>query len=233
MPGNITAAPSVSTGIGRRAVVTAGAVALLVVGEHVPLPFIEWNEIRFLARYGPAFKLLSPLALGVMPFFTAFLLVECVAEVVPRLRRLRHGSATERASLTRAASIFAVALAAMQGWGIATYLQTVRDTHGYPLLEYGLGNVLGVTGALVLGTVAAGCAAVLVSRHGLGNGFAVLFAAGALQTVLELGKSILLQPTGSWSDVTLVMGLALVVAVPLVAAHQRRHGGAGPHRNDW
>jgi hypothetical protein len=39
---------------------------------------------------------------------------------------------------------------------------------------------------------------------------------------------MLLQPTRGWSDATLVVGLALVVAVPLVVAHQRRLRTSGP-----
>jgi SecY translocase len=129
---------------------------------------------------------------GLSPFFLAYLLVECVAAAPPRLRALRHGSAVERAPLTLAAWALALALAAVQAWNIAAYLQTLRDTHGEPLLAPGAANLLGVTSTLVLGAASAGWAALLVSRHGVGNGFAVLFAGVAAEDLQ--GRGVLRTP---------------------------------------
>jgi preprotein translocase subunit SecY len=192
------------------------------MSERLPLPFLDRDEIRAFVHYGgDVVKQISPLALGIAPFFVAFLLVECVAVVTPRLRRLRHGSATERAQLTRAAWVVAVLLAAAQGWAAATYMQTLRGPSGYPLLDYGLESVLGVAAALVLGTISAGLVAVLVSRHGLGNGFAVFFGVAALESLVGSSRSMLAQPREAWTDASLLFGLTLLVIVPLVVVRLR------------
>jgi hypothetical protein len=220
--------PSFAAGLIPRAAVTAGAVVLFLVAERVPLPFLDWNEVRLLTRDArlPVLKLLG---VGLSPFFLAYFLVECLAAAHPRLRTLRHGSAVERAPLTVAAWALALAVAAAQAWSIATYLQALRGSHGEPLLAPGAANLLGVTSTLVLGTAFAGWAALMVSRHGVGNGFAVLFAAVAAEDLLHFAAFSARLLNGAWTDVHLLVGLALVVVVPLVLVHQLRHRGASPH----
>jgi preprotein translocase subunit SecY len=229
MSAEIAASPTGLPELARRAAVTAGAVALLLLGQRVPLPLVDDGAFELFTDYGWTPGSLSPLALGVMPFVAAFLFVELVAEVLPRLRVLRHGSARDRLPLTRAAWALAAALAAWQGWGLAGYLRDVPGVGGYPALEGGLVPLLAVTSTIVLGTLFLGYAADLVSRHGFGNGFAVLLAVGGLRTLLQVGQSLARQPRDSWNEATLLVGLALAVVVPLVVAHGRRLDGVvGP-----
>jgi SecY len=211
-----------AAGLARRAAVTAGAVAVLLIGERVPVPGVDWEAFRNLSGYG-AGPQLTWLALGLAPFASAFLFVELTAAVLPRLRGLRGGTARERLPLTLAAWALSAALVAWQAWGLAVYLQGVRDSFGFPLLASGLGPVLGATAALLLGTLALGCVAALVSRHGLGNGFAVLFGADALERALHLGRRVPRVPRELWSDTALLVVMAVLFVTLLVASHLRRH----------
>jgi hypothetical protein len=169
------------------------------------------------------------LALGVLPFVAAFVFVELAAAVLPRLRGMRRGSAHERWPLTAAAWILGASLTTWQAWGLAVRLQRLRGTLGFPLIDPGVAPVLAVAAALLLGGLALGGMAVLVSRYGLGNGFAVLMATSAVERSVYLGRFALDQPRAMWKDETLLLGLVLVVLVPLVVAHVRKHGpGIGP-----
>ena len=218
-PSSTTSAPA--SDLPRRVAVTAAVVALLHAGRRLRLPLLDEEAFLLFRGDGQMLTLLSPLAIGLGPFIAGFLLVETIAQVVPGLRRLRHGSARERQVLTRAAWVVALALASWHGWDHAIALRSMNGTSGDPLLAGGLAATASIATALVLGTLASGYAAVLISRRGLGNGFAVLFGVGAVEVVLRHGHTLLLQPSGAWNDVTLLVGLALVVVVPLVVSHGR------------
>src|SRR5262249_31728823 len=67
----------------------------------------------------------SVFALGVMPAMSAFGIIELVAFLVPRLRRLRHGNPEGRAKLDRAARALTMVLAGFQAFGISMSLKSL------------------------------------------------------------------------------------------------------------
>lgn len=223
-----TAAPA--SGVPRRVAVTFGVVVALFAARWIDLPLLDPEAIRFVAGPGGAGRaggLLSPVSLQLNPFVSAYLLVEVLALVHPGLRVLRHGGARDRLRLTRFAWGAGVLLAVIQGWGLATYLQSVRGMSGTPMLEPGLLPRAVVALTLAAGAVVTAWGAVLISWHGLGNGFAVLLAA---ETAVSLARGV---ASGAWGGGA-VLGetgrLALVVlgvVVPLVAARLARDGGPG------
>lgn len=73
-----------------------------------------------------------------------------------------------------------------------------------------------------------GWAAVLVSQYGLGNGFAVLFVALSMERLWRTGLSMASQAPGAWSDASLVVLLALLVALPLMATRRSRRAPSDP-----
>jgi hypothetical protein len=212
--------------LARRIAVTVAAVVILAAGRRLRLPVIDEGAYHLLGNLESR-EVLSPLALGLNPFVTAFLLVEVLSLVHPAWRSLRHGLAGRRA-LTRVVWGVALGFAALQGWGIAVYLQRTRGPSGDALLEYGLGPALALTATLVAGSLAAGGAAVLVSRHGVGNGFAVLLAAAVLEGLLRGARALLALPRGAFGELHILLALALVVVVPLVVARRRREAREGP-----
>jgi len=103
-------------GLLRRTSVTLAGVAWLLALERIPLPFLD-EELLLLVTGGQPSSAVTLGALGLVPFVSAFVLVELVALAVPRLRSRRHGPAEARAPLTRSAFALALVLAAAQGWG--------------------------------------------------------------------------------------------------------------------
>jgi preprotein translocase subunit SecY len=151
-----------------RAAVTAAGLALALIMDRVPLPYVDDPALRS-AHYS-----VSPVAIGILPFVVGYGVVEVVALLVPRLRRARSDPRT-RARLDRVSVALAVAIAAMQAFSLVESLQyaevlTVRSW---------------TTVALLSATIAAGssflaAAARWISRRGLVNGFVLywlLFAA--------------------------------------------------------
>jgi preprotein translocase subunit SecY len=142
-----------------RAAVTAAGLALALVMDRVPLPYVDDAALRS-AHYS-----VSPVAIGIMPFVMGYGVVEVVALLVPRLRRARSDART-RGRLDRVSVALAIAVAGMQSFSLVEALQhaevlTVRSW---------------TTVALLSATIAAGScflAAVArwMSRRGLLNGF--------------------------------------------------------------
>lgn len=109
----------------RRVAVTAGIAAILSAARWIDLPLVDGDQIRRVLGGAPG-GVLSPVALHLTPFVSAYLIVEVLALLRPTTRRLRLGSAAERLRLTRVVWGLAVLFAVLQGWGIASYLQTLR-----------------------------------------------------------------------------------------------------------
>ncbi|HET7825729.1 MAG TPA: hypothetical protein VFK90_10365 [Anaeromyxobacter sp.] len=227
LAGNPPAA-RITPSIVRRAAVTGGAVALVLVGERIPLPYVEADVLRPVLVGASARSSVSLLSLGLAPFISAFVLVELVALVVPWLRAVRLGSSSDRRPLTRAAWALAVVFAAVQGWGIASFLARLRGVRGEPVLEEGLGPAIGVVIALALATLALGCAAHLVTRFGLGNGYAVLIAIPAIENLLGFGRALLRSRSEYWTDAGRLAVLSAIVLFLVRLARPRTGGDGGP-----
>lgn len=198
-----------------RAAVTAGASVALLAGGRVALPLLDDRSLRSFIGAG-SLRALSPLALGMVPFITAFVIVEFVAAVTPRWRGLRDGSAQERGRITRAAWALALLLAALQAWSMVGYLGSVRGAFGEPILPSDLLPRLAVGVSLTAGVALSGALAELVSQRGLGNGFAVLLTVQLADSHARQAQRFFVQPAGSWSDASLLAVLAIAVVVPLV-----------------
>lgn len=150
----------------RRAAVTAGAVLLSFALERLPLPFTA--ELRQAMGPGAAGSL-GLGALGLRPLVMAFVVVEVVALVVPALRERRHAGWAARRPLTLAAWTLAVATAAFQAYGIASFLRSAQ-VGGLPV-ELGPAELAALGCSVVAGSVLLAGLAELISRRGLGNGF--------------------------------------------------------------
>ena len=142
----------------------------------VPLPGLDHAHLALTFPELAASERLSAFALWLSPVLSAFLLVELVALCVPRWRSLRNGGPQGRGRLLTATWKLALALAAVQAWGLAVYLERMG------LLADGarLSRLL-----VVLSLVAGTCSFVVLARWldvaGLGGGFSVLALFGFLR----------------------------------------------------
>lgn len=125
----------------------------------------------------------SVISIGLVPFITAFVLVELVAFLVPPWNRMRLA---DRAPLARAVSVLGVLLAMMQAYFIAVWMQHLGTAFGgTPVLDPGGVPRLLFILSLTTGSVTLMVLAHLVSRHGLGNGVLVVLGALLLTHVIH------------------------------------------------
>ncbi|MEW5739823.1 MAG: hypothetical protein AB1938_12905 [Myxococcota bacterium] len=166
------------------AVTGLGPLALWV-SHSVPLPGIDAGTLESLQALDPRSGLLARLsigALGLMPFVTAFVVVESMAALVPRWRALRTSGPEGRVKLGRAVAALGCLIALFQAWSQTQWLLSLGRV-GYdssPVLVEDASpfNALLITLTLVGGSAALLILASLITRRGLGNGWAVLLLSG-------------------------------------------------------
>lgn len=162
--------------LGRLAVTLLAVLCVLGLGR-VPLPGLP---PALEVPDGAAFTTTSVAALGIMPFVTASILVEIATLIVPAWRRRRAAAAAEPSTSDHFerrrrhnALRFGVALAAFQGWGIATMAAAASSD---PLGAPGSPSLTMVV-SLVAGSVLLLAIAMVVERYGIGSGLATVLAA--------------------------------------------------------
>lgn len=184
------------------------AVVLLLVwlARYLPHPMISWEGNKRLWDLGSP---TGPLSLGTSPLLVAFVLVEVVALIVPRLRARRRTDGVLRRQMWTVSLLVALALACVQAWGFAFGLENlawnVSPWGGYSdpaVLAPGWLFRLETMAMMVIGTGLLGLVALMLERNGLGRGFALLLL---LEAVTEIG----------WAGESLVHSLRVGALTPL------------------
>jgi preprotein translocase subunit SecY len=221
-----------------RLAVTVAALAVVHAGTSMLLPGTNDMMIVLVAGGGELDGQLSVFALGIMPFVSAFLVIEVAALLMPRWRPLRIGGPAGRARLTRATIILGVLFTLAQSWFMATWL--VNLAAGDPMSGYSPGLSLPpgpASTALLAITLAGGVMALwilagLVSRYGLGNGISVLLFAGITGVPASLWSMREATPenagAGAEAGITIaLLGIALCALIVVISRVLRTRAG-GP-----
>jgi len=199
--------------IRRLGVTLAGLIAYLAASRF-PLPFIDANAAYELTEtIATVVKpRISLVALGVMPFLTGFILVEIFSLLTPPGPRLRHAGIEGRRTLNRWALGVSTVIALVQAYGLALFFRRVT-TLGGARLTSAPAWLLALT--TVAATFAVALVAEMISRYGLGNGFAVLLVA---PTVLQVTEAVHDLGTSSPDNTPEARIMSMIWAALFVAA---------------
>ncbi len=211
-----------------RALVTLSALAVVWLMPLVPLPGLNRPAVE---NIGPdAAGKLNVFAFGLTPVFTAFVLVELVALVVPAWNRRRHAGSQARRPLLLATALLATVLATLQAFFVYTWLGSTGESQIMSGLLAGtdLGTEALIIGSLVCGTLVLVFIAEFLSRFGLVNGYsAMIVATWLVQTVHTLQRKPQPDlPTITSLTILLVVAACLAIALvagALLAARARLH----------
>lgn len=156
----------------RRALVTAGAVVILLIGLRITLPGVDAAAGRdFAARYGVA-ALFSLFSIGVMPILSGAFILEIVKLIFSRLRDWEAQSDRNATMLQRVWLGLSLATAALQGYGVASAMRGIDGLVPNPqgFVPIAVASFLGATALLFW-------ICLIVDRRGLVGGLWLLFAA--------------------------------------------------------
>lgn len=205
-----------STELIRRGAFTLGALLVYWVGCHIALPGIDvaaWMAVFDMqsggmlgqadALSGGALRRLSILSLSITPYVTSAVILQVLSMVSRSLRTLAADEPGRR-KLEQATVAGTVVLAALQSYGIAVGLESVGLVVPDPGLLFRLMTVLTLTAGTLLLVWLAG----QITARGLGNGVALIIAAGIVNA-LPRDIAVLLESSRQ--------GAIAPVAVPVVA----------------
>lgn len=195
------------------------AAVSVAAGQLLVLPGLEGAEELVGETTG-----FSWVALGLMPLLSAYFLVEFVVWVVPRWRHLRIGGPAGRAKLRKAVVLVTMLAAAVQALGIAYWLETA--TWELALDAYGAGFRMTVIACLLAGFGGLIALVRWVDARGLGQGLAVVTAAGILALIPALVDAFAKHARGgqvSWeagASLLLVYAGVAAATVAMLNAHR-------------
>ncbi|MFN3628812.1 MAG: preprotein translocase subunit SecY [Casimicrobiaceae bacterium] len=207
----------------RRLLFLLGALIVYRIGTHVPVPGINASVLEELFRSqqggilgmfnvfsGGALSRFSVLALGIMPYISASIIMQMAAFVVPSLEALKKEGEAGRRKITQYTRYGTLVLATFQAVGISIALESQQGL----VLDPGLMFRFTAVVTLVTGTMFLMWLGEQITERGLGNGISILIFAGIVAGLPAAIKNTLeLQSSGNLSILKLLFLVALVVAV--------------------
>jgi len=216
---------------------TLGALILFRLLSFVPMPGIDPAAMAALYQTqsggildvfntfsGGALERMSIVALGVMPYITASIVVQLGATLYPSWQALRKEGETGRKKLNQYTRYLTVLLTSVQGYFIAVGLESLGATQGIAaVVEPGMLFRVAATISLVGGTLFLMWIGEQITSRGIGNGISLIIMAGIV-AAMPRGIAQLLEGGRSGSmDATVVMGIiALVVILTLFICFMER-----------
>ena len=211
---------------------TLGALILFRLLSFVPMPGIDPSAMASLYQTqsggildvfntfsGGALERMSIVALGVMPYITASIVVQLGATLYPSWQALRKEGETGRKKLNQYTRYLTVLLTSVQGYFIAVGLESLGATQGIAaVVEPGMLFRIAATISLVGGTLFLMWIGEQITSRGIGNGVSLIIMAGivarlpqAIAQLLEGGRTGSMNPTTVIGIVVLTVGLILFI----------------------
>jgi preprotein translocase subunit SecY len=220
-----TVNPALKTGskyadLKRRLWFLLGALIVYRIGTHIPVPGINASALDELFRSqqggilglfnvfsGGALSRFSILALGIMPYISASIIMQLCTVVVPSLEALKKEGEAGRRKITQYTRYATLGLAFFQAIGIAIALEAQAGL----VLEPGIAFRVVTAITLVTGTMFLMWLGEQITERGLGNGISLLIFAGiAAGLPSAIGLTLEQARTGAYS-IPLVLGIAALV----------------------
>jgi preprotein translocase subunit SecY len=224
----------------RRILFTLAMLAVYRIGVFVTVPGVNRVEMSsviskggsssFLGMFnmfsGGALEQLSIFALGIMPYVSASIVVQLLTVVVPKLDQLnKEGEQGKRRinQLTRYGTLF---LAAIQGYFIATYLESLSHGGNEIVVEPGIGFRAMTVLSLTTGTAFIMWLGEQITEKGLGNGSSVIIFAGIVVAMPDALTAFLSGTGGSGDSGRLsivFVGFLVIVTIAAICYFERSH----------
>jgi preprotein translocase subunit SecY len=197
------------------------------VCTHIPVPGINpvalaqfFNQQHgtildmFNMFSGGALQRLSVVALGIMPYISASIILQLLSFIDPRLKQLRKEGESGRRKITQYTRYGTVVLATFQAFGVAIALESQR-AGGLPVvIDPGFGFRLTAVTTLVTGTMFLMWLGEQITERGVGNGISMIIFAGiAAGLPRAVGGTLELARTGEMNVLMLLALFAVAIGV--------------------
>ncbi|MET0588606.1 MAG: preprotein translocase subunit SecY [Novosphingobium sp.] len=216
---------------------TIGALIVFRFLSFVPLPGVNplileslYDQTRggildlFNTFSGGSLERMSLIALGVMPYITASIVVQLAASLHPALAALKKEGESGRKKLNQYTRYGAVLLTAIQGWFIAAGLEAYGASSGLQaVVNPGYMFRVGAVISLIGGTMFLLWLGEQITSRGIGNGVSLIIMAGIVAQMPQfVGNLFEGGRTGATNPFEIVALIALLVVMVLFICFMER-----------
>jgi len=179
------------TDLRHRLLFVLGALIVYRIGTYIPVPGInpvalaklfEGTQSSIVGLFnmfsGGALQRFSVLALGIMPYISASIIMQLMTSVLPQLEQLKKEGEAGRRKITQYTRYGTVVLASFQALGIAIALESQSSGNLPVVINPGIGFKLLTVITLVTGTIFLMWLGEQVTERGIGNGISIIIFAG-------------------------------------------------------
>ena len=198
-------------------------IALLIyrIGTHIPVPGIDPQQLASLFDQnqgtilglanvfsGGALERMSILALGILPYISASIIMQLMTAVTPQLEQLKKEGEAGRRKISQWTRYLTVVLALVQGSGMTVGLANQGLTYATGLSFYVTAVASLVTGAVFMMWLGE-----QITERGVGNGISLLIFAGIVAGLpAAIGQSLEQARQGEIS-ILILLGILVLAAV--------------------
>ena len=211
------------------------AIIVYRIGTHIPVPGINPDQLASLFSQnqgtmlglfnmfsGGALERMSILALGIMPYISASIIMQLMAAMVPQLEQLKKEGEAGRRKISQYTRYGTVLLATIQGTGMSVGMASQGLA-----FDPGPAFILVSVVSLVTGAVFLMWLGEQVTERGIGNGISMLIFAGIVAGLPSaIGQSLEQARQGELNILMLLLicflGLAVIYFIVRVERGQRR-----------
>jgi preprotein translocase subunit SecY len=221
----------------KRLLFSLGMLAVYRLGIYVTTPGVDRFVMRRVVQSGNllgllnffsggAFEQLSIFALGIMPYVSASIILQLLTVVVPALEKMNKEGEIGRRKITQYTRYGTIVLSSLQGYGIATYLESLRDQGGLSVVADPGWNFRLIT----MLSLAAGTAFIMwmgeqITERGIGNGISLVIFAGIVARAPAAAYNTWLTFRAPGSNVEpigiIILGAIMVVVIGLIVFVER------------
>src|SRR5476649_2520676 len=229
-----------ATELKKRLWFTIGALIVFRIGAYIPVPGVDPQALAEVFHRnsggiagmldvfsGGSIGRMSILALSIMPYISASIIMQILTTVVPSLEALKKEGEAGRRKINQYTRYGTVVLSAFQGYGIAVGLETMTGAHGSAVLTPGALFLFTTTVTLTGGTLFLMWLGEQITARGIGNGISMIIFTGivanlpsAIGRTLELGRTGVLSTPMILFIIAVVLGL--ITLIVFVERAQRR-----------
>lgn len=219
---------------------TIGVLIVYRLGTYIPLPGINPAVMAEFAKShgggifgmvdmfsGGALSRMSIMALNIMPYISASIIVQLMTAIAPQFEALKKEGESGRRKLNQYTRYLTVLIAVLQSYGVAVGLESLQGAAGSAVMDPGLFFRLSTVITIVGSTLFLMWLGEQITSRGIGNGISLVIFAGivanlpaSIVNALELGR------TGALSYIfilfILIFSIAMIAFIVFMERAQRR-----------
>ncbi|MBL7190962.1 preprotein translocase subunit SecY [bacterium] len=178
----------------KRILFTLGIFIVCRLGGHIPMPgvnavalgeFFQLQQSTLFGLYdmfvGGAFARATILALGIMPYISASIIIQLMGSVVPYFQKLQREGEEGRKKITQLTRYGTVGISALQAIGVGIFLESIVTPSGAVVVPNpGMGFRMLVMLTLTTGTIFLMWLGEQIDDKGIGNGISLIIMIGII-----------------------------------------------------